>query len=84
MTNSDSCTIPTVASYLANSIRDGFDYIYPSLLEKQLDDKPSRYRYKLTTYKVTSEEVQKMRHQHEIETEETMETQEAKRRSLGS
>jgi len=38
VTNSDSCALPTVASYLANSIRDGFDYIYPSLLEKQLDD----------------------------------------------
>ena len=42
------------------------------LLEKQLDDKSGRYRYRLTAYKVTSEEVKKMRYQHEMATEETM------------
>jgi len=48
------------------------------LLEKQLDDKSGRYRYRLTAYKVTSEEVKKMRYQHEMDTEETMGTQEIK------
>ena len=42
------------------------------LLEKQLDDKSGRYRYRLSAYKVTSEEVKKMRYQHEMATEETM------------
>ena len=42
------------------------------LLEKQLDDKSGRYRYRLTAYKVTSEEVKKMRYQHEMDTSETM------------
>jgi len=48
------------------------------LLEKQLDDKSGRYRYRLTAYKVTSEEVKKMRYQHEMATEETMGVQEIK------
>ena len=48
------------------------------LLEKQLDDKSGRYRYRLTAYKVTSEEVKKMRYQHEMTTEETMGAQEIK------
>jgi len=48
------------------------------LLEKQLDDKSGRYRYRLTAYKVTSEEVKKMRYQHEMATEETMGAQEIK------
>jgi len=48
------------------------------LLEKQLDDKSGRYRYRLTAYKVTSEEVKKMRYQHEMATEETMDAQEIK------
>jgi predicted transcriptional regulator len=48
------------------------------LLEKQLDDKSGRYRYRLTAYKVTSEEVKKMRYQHEMATEETMGAQEMK------
>ncbi len=48
------------------------------LLEKQLDDKSGRYRYRLTAYKVTSEEVKKMRYQHEMDTEETMGAQEIK------
>ena len=48
------------------------------LLEKQLDDKSGRYRYRLTAYKVTSEEVKKMRYQHEMNTEETMGAQEIK------
>ena len=48
------------------------------LLEKQLDDKSGRYRYRLTAYKVTSEEVKKMRYQHEMDTEETLDTQEVK------
>ena len=41
------------------------------LLEKQLDEKSGRYRYRLTAYKVTSEEVKKMRYQHEMDTGET-------------
>ena len=49
------------------------------LLEKQLDDKSGRYRYRLTAYKVTSEDVKKMRYQHEMDTEETLDTQEVKR-----
>jgi len=49
------------------------------LLEKQLDDKSGRYRYRLTAYKVTSEEVKKMRYQHEMDTEETMDSSEVKR-----
>ena len=48
------------------------------LLEKQLDEKSGRYRYRLTAYKVTSEEVKKMRYQHEMATEETMGAQEIK------
>ena len=48
------------------------------LLEKQLDDKSGRYRYRLTAYKVTSEEVKKMRYQHEMATEETMDSSEIK------
>ena len=48
------------------------------LLEKQLDEKSGRYRYRLTAYKVTSEEVKKMRYQHEMDTEETMGAQEIK------
>ena len=48
------------------------------LLEKQLDDKSGRYRYRLTAYKVTSEEVKKMRYHHEMATEETMGAQEIK------
>ena len=48
------------------------------LLEKQLDDKSGRYRYRLTAYKVTSEDVKKMRYQHEMATEETMGAQEIK------
>ncbi len=48
------------------------------LLEKQLDDKSGRYRYRLTAYKVTSEDVKKMRYQHEMDTEETMGAQEIK------
>ena len=48
------------------------------LLEKQLDDKSGRYRYRLTAYKVTSEEVKKMRYQHEMATEGTMGAQEIK------
>jgi len=48
------------------------------LLEKQLDDKSGRYRYRLTAYKVTSEDVKKMRYQHEMNTEETMGAQEIK------
>ena len=48
------------------------------LLEKQLDDKSGRYRYRLTAYKVTSEEVKKMRYQHEMDTEETMDTSDIK------
>jgi len=46
------------------------------LLEKQLDEKSGRYRYRLTAYKVTSEDVKKMRYQHEMATEETMGAQE--------
>ena len=42
------------------------------LLEKQLDEKSGRYRYRLTAYKVTSEQVKKMRYQHEMDTEETL------------
>ena len=49
------------------------------LLEKQLDDKSGRYRYRLTAYKVTSEEVKKMRYQHEMDTEETLNSSEVKR-----
>ena len=49
------------------------------LLEKQLDDKSGRYRYRLTAYKVTSEEVKKMRYQHEMDTEETMDVSEVQR-----
>ena len=49
------------------------------LLEKQLDDKSGRYRYRLTAYKVTSEEVKKMRYQHEMDTEETLDSSEVKR-----
>ena len=48
------------------------------LLEKQLDDKSGRYRYRLTAYKVTSEQVKKMRYQHEMDTSETMGAQEIK------
>ena len=48
------------------------------LLEKQLDDKSGRYRYRLTAYKVTSEQVKKMRYQHEMATEETMDSSEIK------
>jgi len=48
------------------------------LLEKQLDDKSGRYRYRLTAYKVTSEEVKKMRYQHEMATEETLDSSEIK------
>ena len=48
------------------------------LLEKQLDEKSGRYRYRLTAYKVTSEDVKKMRYQHEMDTEETMGAQEIK------
>ena len=48
------------------------------LLEKQLDDKSGRYRYRLTAYKVTSEEVKKMRYQHEMATEETMDSSQIK------
>ena len=48
------------------------------LLEKQLDDKSGRYRYRLTAYKVTSEEVRKMRYQHEMDTSETLGAQEIK------
>ena len=46
------------------------------LLEKQLDDRSGRYRYRLTAYKVTSEEVKKMRYQHEMDTEETLDSSE--------
>ena len=46
------------------------------LLEKQLDDKSGRYRYRLTAYKVTSEDVKKMRYQHEMATEETLDSSE--------
>ena len=49
------------------------------LLEKQLDDKSGRYRYRLTAYKITSEEVKKMRYQHEMDTEETLGVQESQR-----
>jgi len=49
------------------------------LLEKQLDDKSGRYRYRLTAYKVTSEEVKKMRYQHEMDTEETLGASEVQR-----
>ena len=49
------------------------------LLEKQLDEKSGRYRYRLTAYKVTSEQVKKMRYQHEMDTEETMDSSEVKR-----
>jgi predicted transcriptional regulator len=48
------------------------------LLEKQLDDKSGRYRYRLTAYKVSSEDVKKMRYQHEMATEETMDSSEIK------
>jgi len=48
------------------------------LLEKQLDDKSGRYRYRLTAYKVTSEDVKKMRYQHEMATEETLDSPEIK------
>jgi predicted transcriptional regulator len=48
------------------------------LLEKQLDDKSGRYRYRLTAYKVTSEQIKKMRYQHEMATEETMDSSEIK------
>ena len=51
------------------------------LLEKQLDDKSGRYRYRLTAYKVTSEEVKKMWYQHEMDTEETLDSSEVKPRS---
>ena len=49
------------------------------LLEKQLDEKSGRYRYRLTAYKVTSEEVKKMRYQHEMATEETLDSSEVQR-----
>ena len=49
------------------------------LLEKQLDDKSGRYRYRLTAYKVTSEDVKKMRYQHEMATEETLDSSEVQR-----
>jgi len=49
------------------------------LLEKQLDDKSGRYRYRLTAYKVTSEQVKKMRYQHEMDTEETLDSSEVQR-----
>ena len=49
------------------------------LLEKQLDDKSGRYRYRLTAYKVTSEEVKKMRYQHEMDTEEPLDSSEVQR-----
>jgi len=48
------------------------------LLEKQLDDKSGRYRYRLTAYKVTSEQVRKMRYQHEMDTSETLDSSEIK------
>ena len=49
------------------------------LLEKQLDEKSGKYRYRLTAYQISSEDVKKMRYQHEMDTEETLDTQEVKR-----
>ena len=48
------------------------------LLEKQLDDKSGKYRYRLSAYQVSTEQVKKMRYQHEMATEETMGVQEIK------
>jgi len=69
----DRCGVkrPTINNLVEELIELG-------LLEKQLDDKSGRYRYRLTAYKVTSEEVKKMRYQHEMATEETMGVQEIK------
>jgi len=69
----DRCGVkrPTINNLVEELI--GFD-----LLEKQLDEKSGRYRYRLTAYKVTSEEVKKMRYQHEMDTEETMDSSEIK------
>ena len=70
----DRCGVkrPTINNLVEELI--GFD-----LLEKQLDEKSGRYRYRLTAYKVTSEDVKKMRYQHEMDTEETMGSSEVQR-----
>ena len=62
----DRCGVkrPTVNNLVEELIELG-------LLEKQLDDKSGRYRYRLTAYKVTSEEVKKMRYQHATPQEPT-------------
>ena len=49
------------------------------LLEKQLDEKSGKYRYRLSAYQISTEQVKKMRYQHEMDTEETLDTQEVKR-----
>ena len=69
----DRCGVkrPTINNLVEELIAFG-------LLEKQLDDKSGRNRYRLTAYKVTSEEVKKMRYQHEMATEETMDSSEIK------
>ena len=69
----DRCGVkrPTVNNLVEELIELG-------LLEKQLDDKSGRYRYRLTAYKVTSEEVKKMRYQHEMDTSETMDASQVK------
>ncbi|MFP6718791.1 MAG: hypothetical protein VCF25_00745, partial [Candidatus Poribacteria bacterium] len=48
------------------------------LLEKQLDEKSGKYRYRLSAYQISTEQVKKMRYQHEMDTEETLDTQEVK------
>ncbi|HIC00680.1 TPA: hypothetical protein EYO63_13395, partial [Candidatus Poribacteria bacterium] len=70
----DRCGVkrPTINNLVEELIELG-------LLEKQLDDKSGRYRYRLTAYKVTSEQVKKMRYQHEMDTEETLDSSEVKR-----
>ena len=49
------------------------------LLEKQLDEKSGKYRYRLSAYQVSTEQVKKMRYQHEMDAEETLDVQEAQR-----
>ena len=70
----DRCGVkrPTINNLVEELIELG-------LLEKQLDDKSGRYRYRLTAYKVTSEQVKKMRYQHEMDTEETLDSSEVRR-----
>ena len=73
-TLADRCGVkrPTISLLVEELV--GFD-----LLEKQLDEKSGKYRYRLSAYKVTSEQIKQMRYQHEVDTEETLDVQEVKR-----